>query len=384
MIKTFYFNDLATLSPPYGDGIGRIKSLSRLQQFSPPYGDGIKNVKTTELATLFSPPCGDCTLCTKFYHAPAEFSPPCGDGTEEDMTPDEFAEFSPPYGDGITFPVLRVCSLLFSPPYGDGILNISQNTAKLKSRMARKYSLYYNDVPLHCKERSQIHSACLVRGAVSWYDADNGSYKKECCPVLKTYITTVPLQGKLDPMLYQREHAAPPTATCFPIVQVMRDTLEPGDTVQLLAIRQENADTARNYQRLLEELAQLGIAENQVRQLHLPEDQRPETLIGLCRDLVDALPQVTRVYACITYGSKSIPVVTLTSLTCAEATHTELEVGGVYYGEVKRENGQVLSARLYDMAALYQLAGLVGTMRDSKTAEQVFHQLIWMNERRED
>ena len=168
--------------------------------------------------------------------------------------------------------------------------------------------------------------------------------------MLKTYITTVPLQGKLDPMFYQRDHVTPPVATCFPIVQVMRDTLEPGDTVQLLAIRQENADTARNYQRLLEELAQLGIAENQVRQLHLPEDQRPETLIGLCRDLVDALPQVTRVYACITYGSKSIPVVTLTALTCAEATHTELEVGGVYYGEVKRENGQVLSARLYDMA----------------------------------
>ena len=72
--------------------------------------------------------------------------------------------------------------------------------------------------------------------------------------MLKTYITTVPLQGKLDPMLYQRERAGAPTATCFPIVQVMRDTLEPGDTVQLLAIRQENADTARNYQRLLEEL----------------------------------------------------------------------------------------------------------------------------------
>ena len=105
--------------------------------------------------------------------------------------------------------------------------------------------------------------------------------------MLKTYITTVPLQGKLDPMLYQRERAEAPTATCFPIVQVIRDTLEPGDTVRLLAIRQENADTARNYQRLLEELAQLGIAEAQVELVHLPEDQRPETLIGLCRDLVD-------------------------------------------------------------------------------------------------
>lgn len=202
--------------------------------------------------------------------------------------------------------------------------------------------------------------------------------------MLKTYITTVPLQGKLDPMLYQRERAEAPTATCFPILQVIRDTLEPGDTVRLLAIQQENADTARNYQRLLEELAQLGITEEQVEPVPLPEDQRPETLIGLCRDLVDALPQVTRVYACITYGSKSIPVVTLTALTCAEATHTELEVGGVYYGEVRRENGKVVGARLYEMAALYQLAGLVGTMRDSKTAEEVFHQLIWMSQHRED
>ena len=202
--------------------------------------------------------------------------------------------------------------------------------------------------------------------------------------MLKTYITTVPLQGKLDPMLYQRERAEAPTATCFPIVQVIRATLEPGDTVRLLAIRQENTATARNYQRLLEELAQLGIAQDQVEPVPLPEDQRPETLIGLCRELVDALPQVTRVYACITYGSKSIPVVTLTALTCAEATHTELEVGGVYYGEVRRENGKVVGARLYEMSALYQLAGLVGTMRDSKTAEEVFRQLIWMSQHRED
>ena len=35
-----------------------------------------------------------------------------------------------------------------SPPYGDCTLNISQNTAKLKGRMARKYLLYYNDVLL--------------------------------------------------------------------------------------------------------------------------------------------------------------------------------------------------------------------------------------------
>ena len=95
--------------------------------------------------------------------------------------------------------------------------------------------------------------------------------------MLKTYITTVPLQGKLDPMLYQRERAGAPTATCFPIVQVMRDTLEPGDTVRLLAIRQENADTARNYQRLLEELAQLDRKSTRLNSSHNNQSRMPSS-----------------------------------------------------------------------------------------------------------
>ena len=202
----------------------------------------------------------------------------------------------------------------------------------------------------------------------------------------RTYLTVIPLQGShdLEQVTYAREGSAPPQATRFPIVQVIRDTLASGDTAQVLAIRQENDDTTLNEQLLLEELAGLGIPETSVTRLTLPENQNPGTLVQLCRDVADVLPQVTRVYACITYGSKSIPVVTLTALSCAEATHTELEVGGVYYGEVKRENGKVVGARLYEMSALYQLAGLVGTMRDSKTAEEVFRQLIWMSQHRED
>ena len=56
--------------------------------------------------------------------------------------------FSPPYGDCTD--IIKQCYEMkqLSPPYGECTLNISQNTAKLKSRMARKYSLYYNDVLL--------------------------------------------------------------------------------------------------------------------------------------------------------------------------------------------------------------------------------------------
>lgn len=203
--------------------------------------------------------------------------------------------------------------------------------------------------------------------------------------MIRTYLTVVPLQGKadLERVVYSREGSALPQPTRFPIVQVIRDTLSVGDTAQVLAIQQENADTARNYRLLLKELEELGIPEENVIRIALPENQSADTLLHLCRDMADALPQVTRVYACITYGTKSIPVVTLAALSCAEATHTELEVGGIYYGEIRRSNGCTKSARLNDVTVLYQLAGLVGGIRDSRTAEEVFRQLIWMSERRE-
>lgn len=199
--------------------------------------------------------------------------------------------------------------------------------------------------------------------------------------MLNIYLTTVPLQGKFDLEKIAYGSTLPggeSIQTRFPILQVIHDTMQPNDSAQVLVIRQKNADTARNYTYLLEELTAQGIPEDKVVQIALPEKQDPATLVGLCRDVADALPQVGRVYACITYGTKSIPVVEMAALRCAEATHTELEVGGLYYGEVQRLGGVTQAAHLHDVSVLYRLAGLVDGIRDPETAEEVFRQLIWV------
>ena len=96
----------------------------------------------------FSPPYGDGTLMKSLLVRVYRFSPPYGDGTFYKMAMENEFRFSPPYGDGTRYRCECGAFKGFSPPYGDGTLNISQNTAKLKSRMAGKYSLYYNDVLL--------------------------------------------------------------------------------------------------------------------------------------------------------------------------------------------------------------------------------------------
>lgn len=78
----------------------------------------------------------------------SRLSPPHGDGTEWGKDKLKAILFSPPYGDCTVDEIEVFRNGMFSPPYGDCILNISQNTEKLKSRMAREYSLYCNDVLL--------------------------------------------------------------------------------------------------------------------------------------------------------------------------------------------------------------------------------------------
>lgn len=78
----------------------------------------------------------------------ASLSPPYGDCTTQSSNALIAKSFSPPYGDGTGTLDFWHYADKFSSPYGDCTLNISQNTAKLKSRMARKCSLYYNDVLL--------------------------------------------------------------------------------------------------------------------------------------------------------------------------------------------------------------------------------------------
>ena len=110
--------------------------------------------------TMLSPPYGDRTLYVSSTSSTVPFSSPCGDCTLFDKDTKKLELFSPPYGDCTTMKKKTMKKIAFSPPYGDCTLNISQNTAKLKSRMARKYSLYCNDV-LFALKRTVINSFSL-------------------------------------------------------------------------------------------------------------------------------------------------------------------------------------------------------------------------------
>ena len=139
----------------------------------------------------------------------------------------------------------------------------------------------------------------------------------------RIYVTTVPLQGFRDlaKNTYRSAANSGDIETRFPILQVLHNTLQEGDDFHIIAIRSVNGDTQRNFGYLKEELQAMGFTEDHIRELPMPDEQDCSTLIRLCRDLCDVLPEKGIAYMDITYGTKTIPLVQLAALTCAAATH---------------------------------------------------------------
>ena len=109
----------------------------------------------------------------------------------------------------------------------------------------------------------------------------------------RIYVTTVPLQGFRDlaKNTYRSAANSGDIETRFPILQVLHNTLQEGDDFHIIAIRSVNGDTQRNFGYLQEELQAMGFTEDHIRELSMPDEQDCSTLIRLCRDLCDVLPE---------------------------------------------------------------------------------------------
>lgn len=64
-------------------------------------------------------------------------------------------------------------------------------------------------------------------------------------------------------------------------------------------------------------------------------------------------------YADATFGTKTYPLVLSSALHYAEKILDEVEVCGIYYRELTREDGKVKSVQQYDISALFTLDGIV-------------------------
>lgn len=199
----------------------------------------------------------------------------------------------------------------------------------------------------------------------------------------RIYFTAVPLESNfvlekmpLNPVNFRLDTKL--TETAFPIVPVIDATLQPGDTATVVAVRQQNASRNKNMDILRQELESMGRSNWTLRDLIVPESQNKDLLLGLFAEMIGCMQDDTCYYACMTFGTKTYPVVLFSALSYADKIRRNTQICGIYYREVLRKQGKMQQSRLYDVTALFTLNSLVDLVAgmESDAKEDMIRQML--------
>lgn len=200
---------------------------------------------------------------------------------------------------------------------------------------------------------------------------------------MKTFITVISMQGKLEKTLYVPVNfeLKQNRKTAFPIIPIISG--QHGKSVdgrdEIIAVMQRNADTERNYGYFLEELGELGLGEDIVKVIELPEDQSVDNGLKMIVKILESVPDNSDIYACITYGTKVVSTLLTFSLIFLEKLKTNCQVQGMYYGEITRRADRSLGdGKLYNLVANLRLARVVDQLEkmDFQKAEGFLKALL--------
>ena len=190
----------------------------------------------------------------------------------------------------------------------------------------------------------------------------------------RVYITSVPLQGRggLEKGIYQPFDFTFKVniETSFPIITVLAQEQTKQEDVKVIALRTENKDTEDNFEEMLGQLKQIGILEEQVTSLLLPENQSSEAGVRSMLKIIEEIPDDSLVYADLTFGTKPMSIMILYSVTFIEKLK-DAEVQGIYYGELPRSGGKADwgRARLYDLTVYKYMSDMIDQLHGLNVSE---------------
>jgi hypothetical protein len=169
----------------------------------------------------------------------------------------------------------------------------------------------------------------------------------------------------------------------FPINGVLAKTLNKDDSVHVVLLKKDdiNNNSDRNAGEFRDELniinKDIGAAID-YKVLSTPHDESRAIQEKLLKEMVDELTDGAAVYADITYGTKSMPIIVFSVLNFAEKFFNA-EIKNIVYGKVDFDkNNNPINPELFDMTPLFYLNSLANTMecKDSGQAKKLLASIL--------
>lgn len=173
----------------------------------------------------------------------------------------------------------------------------------------------------------------------------------------------------------------------FPINGVLARTLQKGEDVKVVLLKKEDihGHSGNNCAAFISELDKINAsigAKIDYKILSTPHDESREVQEKLFKEMVAELFDGATVYADITYGTKSLPILVFSVLSFAEKFF-KADISNIVYGKVdfdKDAKGEIVpvNPELFDMTALFYLNSITNTMecKDGEAAKKLLYTIL--------
>jgi len=211
----------------------------------------------------------------------------------------------------------------------------------------------------------------------------------------KVFISAIPFLGKktlkdgterdqLEAVKYRQvgnSRLAYECETRFPIVPVINGYAEDGDTIRVLAIltdgEKSNArNTQHNYRTyFLPEIDSIASAKkllfSGVEEIHTQDNEGIDTQLKLFSDIADRINPGEDLYACISYGTKPMPIVLTMALNYAYKLKKDVTVGCTVYGRFPHIDEEPKASYIYDTTSLFYMDSIVTRLAEMKASDPI-------------
>ncbi len=183
---------------------------------------------------------------------------------------------------------------------------------------------------------------------------------------MKRFITTISLQGR-DLIKTDYIPADNPDLTCpekisFPILLAVNNNVDEGEEIIVSPIIINAVASNNNFEIFLDELNEIASRKKftySLLPIYKDLGDTIDDMIKLFSKLIDTISDYEDIYACITYGTKPISVLTIMALNYAYKIKENVQIKNIVYGLHDWEKRQSFA---YDVTPLFFIDSAINSL----------------------
>lgn len=150
--------------------------------------------------------------------------------------------------------------------------------------------------------------------------------------------------------------------THFPIIPLVNGYAESGDEIKLITVTYDQANCMHNLEILRQEISALEQNRDIVCELEpivVPADDSVPAVLHVFQELINRVADDDVLHACITFGSKPMPLVLVMAMQYAYRIKRNASIECVVYGAIDFNAEPPYPSKIYDVTSLIKLDEIV-------------------------